>query len=154
MLDKITAKQTVWAAFSLVVIIGALILNHRASSPFEQIKTVEYTFRSDRLHPDMVHLIKKGQKIVNSPGGQNIGKIHSFEIRPHLDTVITRNGDIKKANDPFYKNAFIKVRAKGYANEDLVALHNEVIQAGASYKLNTALYVLDGKILSIDILDE
>lgn len=154
MLSKITRQQIIWAIFTVALLAGVLILNQRASGPFEKVRMIEYTFKTERLHPDMASLVKKGQKVINSPGGQVIGRVHNYKIEPHVEPVTTRTGEIKKASDPYYKNVFIKVRAKGYANEDLVALHNEVVQAGPPAKLNTAVYVFDGRITDIKILDE
>lgn len=154
MLSKTTTRQILWALSAAILIAGIFILNQRAESPFEKINTVEFTFKTDRLDPKMAALVKEGQKVLNSPGGQVIGNISSFEIQPHSDSVTAGDGTIKRASDPYYKNVLINVRAKGYANDDLVALHNEVIQAGTTYKLNTSIYVFDGKITSIEILDE
>jgi len=153
--DNATKRNPLVVAFvSLVIIVvaGGLALGLAGvGAQLSESRDLRVTIYSDDLPPAVAAMVRVGDPVFTDPGGMVVGEIVDVEIGPTVEPVPDFAGRLQAAENPVKDAVTIVVAAQGREGEGVVAIDNQVIQAGMGFNVVTNRYMLKGVVTGVEL---
>lgn len=150
--SSILADHAVLVSLVVLTILGVLLVNWRAASGQKAAGPVNVVFLSQKVLPAVATSIRKGDPVVVAPGGMRVGIVRRVVVTPHKEVTASADGRLVLARDPYYMDVEITFVGEGRVSPTLVALKNQIVQAGMPFTLVSADYSVTGQIVAVSSL--
>ncbi|MBN2839525.1 MAG: DUF4330 domain-containing protein [Coriobacteriia bacterium] len=146
-------RLTAIAVLAVLVIAGGLALGFfGVGSQLAEEKTVRLGVLVTEIPEEVAREVQVGDQVFTDPGGMIVGEVVEVEAGPWLVTVPDAEGQLHGRQDPTMWQVKAVIEATGRQSEDIVAIDNEVVQAGQYYSLISRDYYIKGIVVSVDVL--
>jgi hypothetical protein len=134
-----------------VVVVGALLIFFGVGAELSKPKEVTFTVRSDQVRKVISDQVKVGDPVFTDFGGMYIGRVSKVEITQDMRSVPDAQGRLHATADPLRVQTDITVTAPGREGDGIVALSNQVIQAGTQFSVISDKYVIKGSVVQLSV---
>lgn len=151
-----TARARDPRLMALVVLVGLVAVGGLAlglmgvGAELSESRDVKITVYAEELRPDIAAMVEVGEMVYTDPGGMAIGEIVEVERGPMLAPVPDSSGELQAAADPTQDAVTVVIEATGREGNGVVALENQVIQAGMQFIVITDTYMLKGLVTGVE----
>jgi len=154
-MNPISRRDPRFVAFVALLVAAAVIAVGLAffgvGAELSEDRTVVVRVRIVDLNKEVAAQIVEDETVFADPGGMAIGRIVGVDVGPVERAVATAEGVLVPADDPVQQQAIIEIEAAGREGNGIVALHNQVVQAGQVFNVVTKDMFLRGTVLSVDV---
>ena len=134
----------------LAVLVGLALGLTGVGADLSEPRDVTITVYAEELLPDVAAMVEVGDVIYTDPGGMASGEIVDVERGPMVAEVPDSEGSLQAAEDPTQDAVTVVMRATGREGNGVVALENQVIQAGMQFIVITNDYMLKGLVTGVE----
>ena len=134
-----------------VVLIGAALVFFGVGAQLSQAKEVTFTVRSDQVRKVVADQVKVGDPVYTDFAGMYVGRVSKVIVGPDPRSVPDKNGNLHAVPDPIRVMTDITVTAPGREGDGIVALANQVIQAGTQFSVVSDRWVVKGTVIKLDV---
>ncbi len=136
---------------TLVVVMGVALALSGVGAEMAVDRRLSIVVRAEDLEQEVAELVAPGDPIFTDAGGMRVGEITEVSMGPDIEAVPDAEGGLNAAEDPTAFSVEVTIEAEGREGDGIVALHNEVIQAGKTFNLISREYYLRGTVVSVDV---
>ncbi len=141
-----------FAALAVLTIVGGLALGFLGvGAQLAEERDVRLTLLVTEIPPEVAQKVQVGDPVFTDPGGMRIGEIVEVEAGPDLLDVPDAEGNIYAREHPILWRVRAVVEAPGRMSDEIVAIDNEVVQAGQFFALISKSYYLHGMVIDVDV---
>lgn len=133
-----------------VVVGGMALFFTGVGADLSEPREVRLTFYAKELEHEVAEMVKVGDPVFSDPGGMLVGEIVDVELEPTIMPVPDCEGGLHAAADPTQDAVTVVIAAQGREGNGIVAIDNQVVQAGTQFTLVSTEYVLKGVLTSVD----
>ena len=134
-----------------VVVMGALLFFFGAGAELSVPHDVTFVVRVDHLDKVVAAQIRPGDPLYTDFAGMYIGRVKSVVVQPAPRAVPDSQGALHKDPDPVQVRADVTIEGVGREGKNIVALTNQVIQAGMQFSVISDRYFVRGQVVTVDV---
>ncbi|MCT4598519.1 MAG: DUF4330 domain-containing protein [Vallitalea sp.] len=140
--------------FTIILVIGVIVgavykfKGDDISIGNDKVKTMEYVVRLIPNYEDYYKQFEIGDKIVEDKRALD-ATITNIEIKDYYSVVANEKGTVTKQKHPFFKEAFITIKATVTDKDPIFKLGKQEIRVGCSNFVTTKLCKLSGFIYEV-----
>jgi len=141
----------VFIGLIVVVAVGGLLLALTGvGAELSESRELRLTIYAVELLPEVAAMVEVGDPVYTDPGGMEVGEIVDVTRGPSIMPVPDFQGTIHAAEDPTQDEVSVVIAARGREGNGIVAIDNQVIQAGMQFNVVTDRYVLKGVVTGVE----
>ena len=138
------------ALLGVVILGGAALFLTGIGADLSESKDVRLTLHAKELEPEVAAMVKVGDPVFTDPGGMIVGEIVDVEVGATIVPVPDSQGNLLAAEDPTQDAVTVVIAATGREGNGIVAIDNQVVQAGTQFTLVSRDYTLRGVLTGVD----
>lgn len=140
------------AVLAALTVAGGLALGFfGVGAQLAEERDIRLTLLVTEIPPEVAQKVQVGDSVFTDPGGMRIGEIVEVEAGPDLLEVPDASGNVHAREHPILWRVRAVVEAPGRMSDEIVAIDNEVVQAGQFYALISHSYYLHGMVVDVDV---
>jgi len=140
------------AVFGALAVIGALALGFfGVGSQLAEERTIMLTVHVPDIQEEVARTVEVGDPVFTDAGGMLIGEVVEVEAGPDVISVSDAQGRLHARENPVRWQVKAVVQTTGRQSDDIVAIDNQVVQAGSFFALISRDYYLKGTVVSVDV---
>lgn len=150
--DTRNPRLIAFAVLGVLVVVGGLGLAFfGVGSELSESRDVMLTVKATELENAVAEMVAVGDPVFTDAGGMQVGEISEVEVSPFIMPVPDYEGVLHPAEDPTQSEVIVTIEARGREGDGIVAIDNQVIQAGMQFNVITNRYVLRGTVVGVDV---
>jgi hypothetical protein len=139
-------------ALAAAVVLGGLALVFLGiGAELDEERDVFLKVEVTELREDIAEQIRVGDPVFTDAGGMLVGEIVEVDVAPSREAVPDAEGRLNDAENPVEWTAIVVIQATGREGAGIVAIDNEVVQAGRPYNVISRSYYLPGTVVNVDV---
>ena len=135
---------------AVVIAGGAALFLTGVGADLSESKDVRLTLYAKELEPEVAAKVAVGDQVFTDPGGMVVGEIVEVVVEPTIEAVPDFEGNLNAAEDPTLDAVRVVIAATGREGNGIVAIDNQVVQAGTQFTLVSRDYVLRGVLTGVE----
>ncbi len=140
------------AVLAILALAGGLALGFfGVGSELAEERTVHLGVLITEIPEEVAREVRVGDQVFTDPGGMVVGEVIEVDAGPWVVTVPDAEGQLHGREDPTMWQVKAVIEATGRQSEDIVAIDNQVVQAGQFYSLISRDYYIKGIVVSVDV---
>lgn len=139
-------------ALAVIVVFGGVALVFLGTgAELAEEREVFLKVEVTELREDIADQIQVGDPVFTDAGGMLVGEIVEVEVAKSREAVPDAEGQLIDASNPIEWTAIVVIEAAGREGQGIVAIDNEVVQAGRPFNVISRKYYLPGTVVSVDV---
>lgn len=135
----------------LVLVLGFGLGFFGVGSELSESREVVIMVKAIELETPVAEMVAKGDSVFTDAGGMKVGEITDVSVSPFVMPVPDYEGVLHPAEDPTQSEVLVEITARGREGNGIVAVDNQVVQAGMQFNVITNRYVLRGTVVGVDV---
>ncbi len=145
-------RLTALVVLAVLAVGGGLALGFLGvGSQLAEQRTVNVTVLVPDIQEEAARTVKVGDSIFTDAGGMEIGTVIEVDAGPDIISVADAQGELHARENPVRWRVRAVIETTGRQSEDIVAIDNQVVQAGSFFALISRDYYLKGTVVSVDV---
>lgn len=139
------------AALLLVaVVLGVTVVSTGPGADLSETTTVTITVRVLDVPKIVSGQIAAGDSVSVDPAGMGIGTVTDVSVGPQYRSVSDASGQLQSSPDPNSDEVIVTIESEGRQGGGVIAIENQVVQAGQTFDIITPHVYLRGQILTVE----